>query len=134
MLLSLLLCVGIVSGFRPNPESRGNPGDFTDADITELGALRAVAWFMERNPLPGKSAVTPGELENMKPLNATGLFKAYYKGELALGPKTKTFVLVQSPVSWPSVLRHSLPLSYRQLNCIVLPKPDLSPTPLFLES
>ncbi|XP_070789503.1 von Willebrand factor A domain-containing protein 7-like [Pituophis catenifer annectens] len=83
MLLSLLLCAGIVSGFRPNPESRGNPNDFTDADITELGALRAVAWYMERNPLPGRSALAPGELENMKPLNATGLFKAYYKADVS---------------------------------------------------
>lgn len=134
MLLSLLLCVGIVSGFRPNTVSRRNPGDLTDADITELGVLRAVAWFMERNPLPGRSALAPGELENMEPLNATGLFKAYYKGELALGPKTKGFILVQSPVSWPSVLRHWLPLSCQQLNCIVLPKSDLSPTPPFPES
>ncbi|XP_058029124.1 von Willebrand factor A domain-containing protein 7-like [Ahaetulla prasina] len=83
MLLSLLLCAGIVSGFRPNPESRVNLNDFTDADITELGVLRAVAWYMERNPLPGKSAPAPGELENMKPLNATGLFKAYYKADVS---------------------------------------------------
>ncbi|ETE59868.1 Protein G7c, partial [Ophiophagus hannah] len=84
MLLSLLLCAGIVSGFRPNHESGEiSSSDFTDTDITELGVLRAVAWYMERNPLPGKPALTPGELENMNPLNATGLFKAYYKADVS---------------------------------------------------
>lgn len=100
MLLSLLLCAGIVSGFRPNHESGDiSSNDFTDTDITELGALRAVAWYMEKNPLPGRPAMAPGELTNMVPLNATGLFKAYYQGELALGSKTRGFVLVQSSVS-----------------------------------
>ncbi|XP_026575821.1 von Willebrand factor A domain-containing protein 7-like isoform X2 [Pseudonaja textilis] len=84
MLLSLLFYAGIVSGFRPNHESGEiSSSDFTDTDITELGALRAVAWYMERNPLPGRPALTPGELENMNPLNATGLFKAYYKADVS---------------------------------------------------
>ncbi|XP_026542144.1 von Willebrand factor A domain-containing protein 7-like [Notechis scutatus] len=84
MLLSLLLYAGIVSGFRPNHESGEiSSSDFTDTDITELGALRAVAWYLERNPLPGRPALTPGELENMNPLNATGLFKAYYKADVS---------------------------------------------------
>lgn len=100
MLLSLLLCAGIVSGFRPNHESGEiSSNDFTDTDITELGALRAVAWYMERNPLPGRPAMAPGELENMVPLNAIRLFKAYYQGELALGSKAKGSILVQSSVS-----------------------------------
>ncbi|XP_066474354.1 von Willebrand factor A domain-containing protein 7-like [Tiliqua scincoides] len=82
--LSLLLCIGIVSGFRPNLESGGiNRNDFTDADITEMGVLRAVAWFMERNPLPGKPPMTPGQLENMKPLTASGLFKAYFQADVS---------------------------------------------------
>ncbi|KAH0630489.1 hypothetical protein JD844_013551, partial [Phrynosoma platyrhinos] len=82
--LLLLLCVSVVSGFRPNHESGGiDPGDFTDTDITEMGVLRAVAWYMERNPLPGKPSMTPGQLENMKPLNATGLFKAYFQADVS---------------------------------------------------
>lgn len=100
MLLSLLLCAGIVSGFRPNHESGDiASSDYTDSDITESGALQAVAWYMEKNPLPGRPAMAPGELTNMVPLNATGLFKAYYQGELVLGSKTRGFVLVQSSVS-----------------------------------
>uniref|UniRef100_A0A8C6VLN7 von Willebrand factor A domain-containing protein 7-like n=1 Tax=Naja naja TaxID=35670 RepID=A0A8C6VLN7_NAJNA len=91
MLLSLLLCTGIVSGFRPNHESGEiSSSDYTDTDITELGVLRAVAWYMERNPLPGKPALTPGELENMNPLNATGLFKAYYKADVSPSRLIKT--------------------------------------------
>ncbi|XP_070593768.1 von Willebrand factor A domain-containing protein 7-like isoform X3 [Erythrolamprus reginae] len=84
MLLSLLLCAGIVSGFRPNHESGEiSSSDFTDTDITELGVLRAVAWYMERNPLPGRPPMTPGFLENMKPLNATWLFKTYYQADVS---------------------------------------------------
>lgn len=87
--LLLLLFIGIVSGFRPNHESGGiSDSDFTDADITEMGVLRAVAWFMERNVLPGTSPMDPGELENMKPLTPSGLFKAYFEGK-----KQKTAVL-----------------------------------------
>ncbi|XP_042311641.1 von Willebrand factor A domain-containing protein 7-like isoform X2 [Sceloporus undulatus] len=82
--LLLLFCLSVVSGFRPNHESGGiDPGDFTDTDITEMGVLRAVAWYMERNPLPGKPPMTPGQLENMKPLNATGLFKAYFQADVS---------------------------------------------------
>ncbi|XP_066469209.1 von Willebrand factor A domain-containing protein 7-like [Tiliqua scincoides] len=82
--LPLLICVGIVSGFRPNRESGGiSKSDFTDADITEMGALRAVAWFWERNPLPDSSPMDPGELENMKPLTASGLFKAYFEADVS---------------------------------------------------
>ncbi|XP_062979588.1 von Willebrand factor A domain-containing protein 7-like [Elgaria multicarinata webbii] len=82
--LPLLLCMGVVSGFRPNHESGGiAPSDFTDADITEMGALRAVAWYMEKNPLPGKLPMSPGQLENMTPLNATGLFKAYFQADVS---------------------------------------------------
>ncbi|KAL7986407.1 hypothetical protein Chor_011573, partial [Crotalus horridus] len=84
MLLSLLLCAGIVSGFRPNHESGGiSSNDFTLTDITELGVLRAVAWYMERNPLPGRPTMAPGELTNMVPLNATGLFKTYYQADVS---------------------------------------------------
>ncbi|XP_015746191.1 von Willebrand factor A domain-containing protein 7-like [Python bivittatus] len=90
MLLSLLLCVGIVSGFRPNHESGGiSASDYTDTDITEMGALRAVAWYMERNPLSGRPPMAPGELENMKPLNATGLFKAYFQADVSPSRFTK---------------------------------------------
>ncbi|KAM3847428.1 von Willebrand factor A domain-containing protein 7-like [Vipera latastei] len=90
MLLSLLLCAGIVSGFRPNHESGDiSSNDFTDTDITELGALRAVAWYMERNPLPGRPAMAPGELENMVPLNAIRLFKAYYQADVSPSRFTK---------------------------------------------
>ncbi|XP_053155316.1 von Willebrand factor A domain-containing protein 7-like [Hemicordylus capensis] len=82
--LPLLLCMGIVSGFRPNHESGGiASSDFTDTDITEMGVLRAVAWFMERNPLPGKPPMAPGQLENMKPMTASGLFKAYFQAEVS---------------------------------------------------
>ncbi|XP_003218068.3 von Willebrand factor A domain-containing protein 7 [Anolis carolinensis] len=82
--LPLLLCLSIASGFRPNHESGGiDPSDFTDTDITEMGVLRAVAWYMERNPLPGKPPMTPGQLENMKPLTATGLFKAYFQADVS---------------------------------------------------
>ncbi|XP_063147330.1 von Willebrand factor A domain-containing protein 7-like [Candoia aspera] len=84
MLLSLLVCAGIVSGFHPNHESGGiSPSDYTDADITEMGALRALAWYMERNPLPGRPTMAPGVLENMMPLNATGLFKAYFQADVS---------------------------------------------------
>ncbi|XP_008103953.2 von Willebrand factor A domain-containing protein 7 [Anolis carolinensis] len=79
----LLLCLSIASGFLPNHESGGIESDFTDADITEMGVLRAVASYMERNPLPGKPATTPGKLENMKPLTATGLFKAYFQADVS---------------------------------------------------
>lgn len=80
--LLLLLWVGTVNGFWPNHESGGiRKSDFTDADITELGALQAVAHFMEKNPLPGQSPAAPGELEHMVPLTVTRLFKAYYKGK-----------------------------------------------------
>lgn len=83
LLLSLLFCLDNVSGFFPNHESGGiDPAVFTDADITTAGVLQAVARYMERNPLPGKTPVAPGELENMKPLDATRLFKAFYKGKL----------------------------------------------------
>nr|XP_060615950.1 uncharacterized protein LOC132765687 [Anolis sagrei ordinatus] len=82
--LPLLFCLSIASGFRPNHESGGiDPSDFTDTDITEMGVLRAVAWYMERNPLPGKPPMTPGQLENMKPLTATGLFKAYFQADVS---------------------------------------------------
>ncbi|KAH0630490.1 hypothetical protein JD844_013552 [Phrynosoma platyrhinos] len=50
--------MGFVSGFRPNHESGGiDPGDFTDADITEKGALQAVAWFMETEIIKGNNQV-----------------------------------------------------------------------------
>lgn len=82
--LLLLLCTGIVAGFRPNHESGGiAPSDFTDTDITELGVLRAVAWYMERNPLPGKPPAAPGELEFMTPLTASRLFKAYFQADVS---------------------------------------------------
>ncbi|XP_060095078.1 von Willebrand factor A domain-containing protein 7-like [Heteronotia binoei] len=82
--LLLLLWAGMVAGFRPNHESGGiAPTDFTDTDITEMGVLRAVAWYMERNPLPGKPTMAPGKLEFMKPLNASGLFKAYFQADVS---------------------------------------------------
>ncbi|XP_053159970.1 von Willebrand factor A domain-containing protein 7-like [Hemicordylus capensis] len=82
--LPLLLFLGTVSGFRPNHESGGiSPDDFTDKSITEMGVLRAVAWYMERHPIPGKPMMRPGELENMKPLTATKLFKGYYKEDVS---------------------------------------------------
>ncbi|KAF7236093.1 von Willebrand factor A domain-containing protein 7 [Varanus komodoensis] len=82
--LCLLLCMGVANGFRPNHESGDiAPSDFTDADITEIGVLRAVAWYLERNPLPGKPPMSPGQLENMVPLNATGLFKAYFQADIS---------------------------------------------------
>ncbi|XP_077777251.1 von Willebrand factor A domain-containing protein 7-like isoform X1 [Podarcis muralis] len=84
LLLSLLFCLDNVSGFLPNHESGGiDPAVFTDADITTAGVLQAVARYMERNPLPGKTPVAPGELENMKPLDATRLFKAFYKADVS---------------------------------------------------
>lgn len=90
--LSFLLCLRLVSGFLPNRESGSiSPNDFTDTDITDMGVLRAVAWYMEKNPLPGKPPMTPGELENMKPLNATGLFKAYYQGRGQKRPNNRTW-------------------------------------------
>ncbi|XP_078244762.1 von Willebrand factor A domain-containing protein 7 [Pogona vitticeps] len=82
--LPYLLCLGFVIGFRPNRESGSlPPGDFTDADITEMGVLRAVASYMEKNPLPGKPPMSPGELENMEPLTATRLFKAYFQADVS---------------------------------------------------
>nr|XP_060617059.1 von Willebrand factor A domain-containing protein 7-like [Anolis sagrei ordinatus] len=85
----LLLCLSIVNGFLPNHESGGIASDFTDADITEMGVLRAVASYMEKNPLPGKPATTPGMLENMKPLTASGLFKAYFQADVSPSRFTK---------------------------------------------
>ncbi|XP_061475402.1 von Willebrand factor A domain-containing protein 7-like [Rhineura floridana] len=82
--LPVFFCLGIVNGFLPNHESGGIDSTvYTDADITEAGVLRAVARYMERNPLPGRSPMVPGELENMKPLNATGLYKAFYKADVS---------------------------------------------------
>ncbi|XP_067319415.1 von Willebrand factor A domain-containing protein 7-like [Anolis sagrei] len=70
-----------VNGFRPNHESGGiAPGDFTDADITEKGILKAVSWFMETIPLPGKSNKAPGELDDKNP---TELFKAYFEADVS---------------------------------------------------
>ncbi|XP_075774427.1 von Willebrand factor A domain-containing protein 7 [Pelodiscus sinensis] len=84
--LAGLLCLALAGAFRPNPESGGiAPGDFTDASITERGALRAVAWFLERNPPPGQPPLVPGSLENLEPLTASQLFKAYYKAEVSAG-------------------------------------------------
>ncbi|KAL8213127.1 UNVERIFIED_CONTAM: hypothetical protein K2H54_060866 [Gekko kuhli] len=80
----------MVAGFRPNHESGGiAPSDFTDTDITEMGVLRAVAWYMERNPLPGKPSMAPGELEFMKPLTASGIFKAYFQADVSPNRFTK---------------------------------------------
>ncbi|XP_077186956.1 von Willebrand factor A domain-containing protein 7-like [Paroedura picta] len=88
--LLLVLWAGVVAGFRPNHESGGiAPSDFTDTDITEIGVLRAVAWYMERNPLPGKPAMAPGELEFMKPLTPNILFKAYFQADVSANRFTK---------------------------------------------
>ncbi|XP_062829654.1 von Willebrand factor A domain-containing protein 7 isoform X2 [Anolis carolinensis] len=77
----LLLGMGTVNGFRPNHESGGiAPGDFTDADITEKGILKAVSWFMETSALPGKSPKAPGELDDKNP---TELFKAYFEADVS---------------------------------------------------
>ncbi|XP_015277988.1 PREDICTED: von Willebrand factor A domain-containing protein 7 [Gekko japonicus] len=54
-----------------------------------MGVLRAVAWYMERNPLPGKPAMEPGKLEFMKPLTATGLFKTYFQADVSPNRFTK---------------------------------------------
>ncbi|XP_060615442.2 von Willebrand factor A domain-containing protein 7-like [Anolis sagrei] len=76
----LLLWMGAVNGFHPNHESGGlDPGDFTDADITEKGILKAVSWFMEIVPLPGKSPKASGELDDK---NSTELFKAYFEADV----------------------------------------------------
>ncbi|KAJ6653436.1 hypothetical protein lerEdw1_009189 [Lerista edwardsae] len=48
-----------------------------------MGVLRAVAYFMERNPLPGTPPMDAGELEDMKPLTASGLFKAYFEADIS---------------------------------------------------
>nr|XP_028575724.1 von Willebrand factor A domain-containing protein 7-like [Podarcis muralis] len=82
--ITVLLCLGTVRGFLPNHESGGIDSTvFTDADITEEGVLRAVAHYMETNPLPGRSPMAPGELENMKSLTATELFRAFFKADVS---------------------------------------------------
>ncbi|XP_063147331.1 von Willebrand factor A domain-containing protein 7-like [Candoia aspera] len=79
--LPLLLYVGLVSGFYPNHESGGiASSDFTDADITEKGVLQAVAWFMEKNPLPGRRLMNPGELKDKNPVE---LFKAHFEADVS---------------------------------------------------
>ncbi|XP_008103952.3 von Willebrand factor A domain-containing protein 7 [Anolis carolinensis] len=77
----LLLGMGAVNGFHPNHESGDlDPGDFTDTDITEKGILKAVSWFMETSPIPGKFPKAPGELADK---NSTELFKAYFEADVS---------------------------------------------------
>ncbi|XP_062978427.1 von Willebrand factor A domain-containing protein 7-like [Elgaria multicarinata webbii] len=79
--LPLLFCFGVARGFRPNHESGGiAPTDFTDADITEKAVLQAVAWFMEKNPLPGRPLMDPGALDDK---TATEIFKAYFQADVS---------------------------------------------------
>ncbi|XP_067865293.1 von Willebrand factor A domain-containing protein 7-like isoform X2 [Heterodontus francisci] len=76
-----LLTAPLAVAFYPNLES-GGPGrqDYTDAGITEDGILRAVATFMEKYPLLGRPAFSPGQLVNLSPLTPATLFKEYYGG------------------------------------------------------
>ncbi|XP_044307633.1 von Willebrand factor A domain-containing protein 7-like [Varanus komodoensis] len=79
--LLLLLCTKAASGFYPNHESGDVAAtDFTDADITEKGVIKAVTWFMERYPLPGKPLMKKGSLANKTP---TELFKAYFEADVS---------------------------------------------------
>ncbi|XP_039626530.1 von Willebrand factor A domain-containing protein 7-like [Polypterus senegalus] len=82
----LILCIGWAFAFLPNKDSPDlGPNDLTDEDITTKAILRAVATFMERNPLPGKAAFRPGELVGLRPLTPTSLFKAYFRANVSPG-------------------------------------------------
>ncbi|XP_061427597.1 von Willebrand factor A domain-containing protein 7-like isoform X2 [Lethenteron reissneri] len=50
----------------------------TDESVTETGALRAVAKFLE-----GKAGLAPGALEGLSPLTPTTLIQAYYQGNVS---------------------------------------------------
>ncbi|RXM93248.1 Apoptosis-associated speck-like protein containing a CARD [Acipenser ruthenus] len=81
LLLLFLYLLGWASSFYPNHESKGvGLQDLTDADITEMGILKAVATFMERNPRPGTQEFRAGQLVDLSPLTPTTLFQAYFKG------------------------------------------------------
>ncbi|XP_039626529.1 von Willebrand factor A domain-containing protein 7-like isoform X2 [Polypterus senegalus] len=82
----LTLWIGWTFAFFPNRESPDvGPNDLTDEDITTKAILRAVATFMEKNPLPGKPAFKPGELVGLRPLTPTSLFKAYFRANVSPG-------------------------------------------------
>ncbi|XP_039626526.1 von Willebrand factor A domain-containing protein 7-like isoform X1 [Polypterus senegalus] len=80
----LTLCFGWAFAFYPNRESPDvGLSDLTDEDITTNAILRAVATFMEGNPLPGKPGFKPGELVGLDPLTPTSLFKAYFRADVS---------------------------------------------------
>ncbi|XP_041081722.1 von Willebrand factor A domain-containing protein 7-like [Polyodon spathula] len=84
LLLLFLHLLGRASSFYPNHESKGvGLQDLTDADITEMGILKAVATFMERNPSSGTPEFRAGELVNLSPLTPTTLFQAYFRAEVS---------------------------------------------------
>ncbi|XP_066268440.1 von Willebrand factor A domain-containing protein 7-like [Branchiostoma lanceolatum] len=78
-MLSFFTIVG-VEGFLPNRLSTLyplNPVDCTHEEITQIGVVKAAAKFLEDNP-PSGTSFTPGQLQNLDPLNPTTLFTAYY--------------------------------------------------------
>ncbi|XP_078664785.1 von Willebrand factor A domain-containing protein 7-like [Branchiostoma floridae x Branchiostoma belcheri] len=82
-----------VEGFLPNRLSTLhtlNPTDYTHEEITQIGVLKAAAKFLEDNPPSGKT-FTPGELQNLDPLNPTTLFTAYY-GEVTSAGKLQSAI------------------------------------------
>ncbi|KAK1151762.1 von Willebrand factor A domain-containing protein 7-like [Acipenser oxyrinchus oxyrinchus] len=84
LLFLFLHLLGWVSSFYPNHESKGvGLQDLTDTDITEMGILKAVATFMERNPRPGTPEFRAGELVDLSPLTPTTLFQAYFKADVS---------------------------------------------------
>ncbi|CAH1248685.1 VWA7 [Branchiostoma lanceolatum] len=83
----------VVDGFLPNRLSTVhtlNPTDYTHEEITQIGVLKAAAMFLEDNPRSGTS-FTPGQLQNLDPLNPTTLFTAYY-GEVTSAGKLQSAI------------------------------------------
>ena len=70
----------VTYAFLPNPFSAININDYTHADITEIGILKAVAKFFEENPVQTCQPCTPGSLTGISDITARKLFDAYYGG------------------------------------------------------
>jgi hypothetical protein len=74
------VCVAPVRGFYPNEYVPFlSPNDYTQADITEVGILKAVAAFFETHPQAGIH-ISPGELTGIPDITSSKLFNRYYGG------------------------------------------------------
>ncbi|XP_061427588.1 von Willebrand factor A domain-containing protein 7-like [Lethenteron reissneri] len=79
LIFTLTLVHDPAAGFYPNQASLGTyRANHTDESVTETGALRAVAKFLE-----GKAGLAPGALEGLSPLTPTTLIEAYYQGNVS---------------------------------------------------